>query len=300
MTRQPQILVISNTTSDGEMVGELLQKEFHQVEVCTDPDEYVRIFDRAGADVLVLAFQTLKSAERHYLGLLKHAVRMRGGLHRTILLCVREEVKEAYHLCRRQHFDDYVLFWPISHDPHRLYMAVHQASRAIAAAEKHGPHTGVFALRTHDVGAEEEQPITPETAPEASVPAASTASVPSRGGLVLLVDDDPFQQKLIAAALAGSGLTLEAASSPGEAFRYLERNVPDVILMDYELPEMSGLEITRRLRQSSRLVDVPVVMLTGHSTKEVAMGSLSAGAADFIVKPFERDTLLRKLRAQLP
>jgi len=290
MGRQPRILIISNTASDGEMVGELLQREFHQVEVCTDPNEYVHAFDSEGADVLVLAFQTLKSAERHYLGLLKHAARIHNGLHRSILLCVREEVKEAYHLCRRQYFDDYVLFWPISHDPHRLYMAVHQAWRAIAAAEKHGPHTGVFALRTHAVLSDE------SAIPN---PAAPAAEADSGAGLVLLVDDDPFQQKLIAAALAGSGLTLEAASSPAEAFRSLEHRVPDVILMDYELPEMTGLEITRRLRQSARLADVPVVMLTGHSTKEVAMGIMSAGAADFIVKPFERDTLLRKLRAQL-
>lgn len=296
MTEEARILVVSATTTDAEMIRELLLRDFGTVTALGNPERLVATFDRESPDILVLAFPAVQVAERYYLGLLRRSRCVREKPHRTILLCEREEVRKAYYLAREQHFDDYVVFWPLSFDPHRLQMSIHHAARAIAAAGRHGAHTGVFALRSHslaDLGAEAERR---EQAP-ASAARDHGSTAPLAAPIVLLVDDDPLQHKLIGAALAGTEFQLEAVVDAQAAFALLERAPPDVILMDFELPDMNGVEAIRRLRQSERFRDLPVLMVTGHSTREVAIGSLEVGAADFIVKPFQRESLLQKLRA---
>lgn len=283
------------------MIRDLLAREFEQVSSLGDPERIVEVFDRDSPDILVLAFPAVKSAERYYLGLLRRSRRVRERPHRTVVLCERDEVRQAYYLCRRQHFDDYVVFWPLSYDPHRLWMAVHHAAQAIAAALKHGAHTGVFALRAHDL-ANPGDPVPPAEPAAGAGDAAASPAAPGEAppaSTVLLVDDDPFQHTLIRGALVDTEFRLECVATPGEVFDHLRNSAPDVILMDFELPEMNGVEILRRLRRSRRWRDVPVVIVTGHSTREVAIRSLEAGAADFIVKPCEREALLRKLRAAI-
>jgi CheY-like chemotaxis protein len=69
-----------------------------------------------------------------------------------------------------------------------------------------------------------------------------------------------------------------------------------MILLDVDTPDIDGLETLRRHKQSPHLAGIPVVMVTGHSEKEVVVKCLEAGAADFAVKPLERLNLLKKVR----
>jgi len=69
--------------------------------------------------------------------------------------------------------------------------------------------------------------------------------------------------------------------------------------MDIELPDISGVEVTRRMKSVEQFADIPVVMITGHSERHLVVDSLKAGAADFVVKPFDKTTLLAKLRRLL-
>ena len=112
---------------------------------------------------------------------------------------------------------------------------------------------------------------------------------------LLLVDDDEMQHKLLARILANRELELIGAYSATEAWRKLRERRPDLILMDVKLPDLDGLEITRRLKSSPEFADIPVIMLTGQSGKNVVVESLKAGACDFVVKPFDRAGLLAKL-----
>lgn len=75
----------------------------------------------------------------------------------------------------------------------------------------------------------------------------------------------------------------------------LRRMRPDVILMDVMMPDLGGIEATRRLRGVPQFSNTHVVIMTGRSEKGIVMESLGAGATDFVVKPFERDTLLAKI-----
>jgi CheY-like chemotaxis protein len=113
--------------------------------------------------------------------------------------------------------------------------------------------------------------------------------------LILLIDDDPFQQRLVAQMLDGQPFELLCAGSGAEGLAVLRKRKPDLVLMDYALPDIDGIEATRRLKGVAQFAGIPVVMITGNSEKAVVVNSLKAGAADFIVKPIDGDKLLTKI-----
>jgi CheY-like chemotaxis protein len=114
--------------------------------------------------------------------------------------------------------------------------------------------------------------------------------------VVLIVDDDPFQQELLSLMLEPEGYQVRVASSGAEALRQLCRSPADFILMDFNLPDLNGIEVTKRLKGDPRLSAIPVIMITGNSERDVVVGSRKIGVADFIVKPVERSVILDKLR----
>lgn len=116
---------------------------------------------------------------------------------------------------------------------------------------------------------------------------------------VLLVDDDAFQHKLIGQMLASEPYRLLFASSGDEALSLLRTTVPDLILMDLMLPGIDGIETLRQLKAMPALGNVPVIMLTGRAEGPVVRDSLKAGARGFVVKPFDRSTLLGKVQGLL-
>ena len=293
MITTARVLIISDSSTDAEMLTELVSAEFSTVESSTDPDRYPRDVDRNRPEILVLAFRATSAAERHYLGILRHSQYASRQPHRTVLLCTKEDINEAYHLCRKQYFDDYVLFWPIGHDAPRLKMSIYQALSQMRAAAAHGAHTGVFAVRAHSTSERAERHEHGDRDDEPVIVA------PDSDPLIVLIDDDAFQHKIFERALAESGWRTAGAHSAEEAFEILERECPAAILMDFDMPDVNGVEMTRRLKSAERLRDVPIIMLTGHSTREIAFESLNAGAVDFIVKPFRREALLERIRHHL-
>ena len=117
---------------------------------------------------------------------------------------------------------------------------------------------------------------------------------------VLAVDDDGFQRGALERLLAGTRVDLSCASSGAQAFRAIRARRPDLVLVDVDLPDVSGMELTRRLKSVQPLAQIPIIMVTGESRRAVVLESVRAGAADFMVKPFCRSTLLDKLEAFLP
>lgn len=131
--RAARLLVASDVATDAEVVVKLLAEEFNDISTSIDPDHAVEDFERCQPQVLVLAFNTLEKAERWYLGLYRLGTNIQSIPHRTVILCSKDELRRTYDLCRRRYFDDYVLFWPMTHDAPRLRMSVHHALRASGA-----------------------------------------------------------------------------------------------------------------------------------------------------------------------
>lgn len=112
---------------------------------------------------------------------------------------------------------------------------------------------------------------------------------------VLVVDDDEFQHKLIGKMLMAEKFQLIFATSGFDALQILRKMRPDIILMDVMMPDMDGIETTRRLKAAPHLAKTPVIMVTGDSEGNVVIESLKAGASDFVVKPFTGATLIAKI-----
>lgn len=380
-----RILVATDSTDDAQQILRQLKDNFDQVKSSTDPDRSVQDFEDYRPDVLVLAFDNLDKAQRYYLGLYRLGQVLQQHTHRTVILCNRDEVKAVFDLCKKQYFDDYVLYWPHTFDGPRLAMSIWSACREMTALKSdvlrpaelvaHAKHVGDLdrllgkefkegerhladasrsLLRVEQevseaiddfsrrlvsptgsgtmvggdeaqlmleieelkkkqlaqvrrVGASTVEPVNAwarglrsQVEPALIGARATTAKLSKVKLLVMVVEDDPLAIRMVELMLDKEVYEVAFASSGPEAFAQLRRIRPDVILMDIRLPGQDGMELTRRLKASPDLTDIPVVMMTGDARRETLAGSVAAGAVAFIVKPFTRESLIKHLEKVLP
>jgi DNA-binding response OmpR family regulator/DNA-binding CsgD family transcriptional regulator len=119
---------------------------------------------------------------------------------------------------------------------------------------------------------------------------------------ILIVDDDPRQLKMLTGHLIDSnpGLKLLIATNGKSGLEIAVRNKPDLILLDWEMPEMDGLEVVRRLNADETTHGIPVIMVTGvHNDVQKLTEALDAGALDFINKPYSGVELVARVKAQI-
>lgn len=117
------------------------------------------------------------------------------------------------------------------------------------------------------------------------------------GERILVVDDEKMIRWTIARALGDSGYAIEEASSGAEALAAIEREVPDLVLLDYKLPDKTGVEVLREIRRATP--EVPVILITAFGTLEGAVAAMREGAYDYRSKPFEIDDLMLTVRRAL-
>jgi two-component system chemotaxis response regulator CheY len=117
---------------------------------------------------------------------------------------------------------------------------------------------------------------------------------------ILVVDDQQPMRKTIAYILRQAGLrNIDFAEDGEEAWRSLNHGSFDLVLLDWNMPRMSGLELLGRIRQSEEYGNLPVVMITAEANEEHVLAAINAGVTNYIVKPFAPDTLLKKMREAL-
>jgi two-component system phosphate regulon response regulator PhoB len=116
---------------------------------------------------------------------------------------------------------------------------------------------------------------------------------------ILVVEDEPAIQELIAVSLARNGYEVRRAASADETYRAVSDALPDVILLDWMLPDTPGPVIARRLRSDARTREVPIIMLTARAGDEDKVAGLESGADDYITKPFSPRELEARIQAVL-
>jgi len=116
------------------------------------------------------------------------------------------------------------------------------------------------------------------------------------GALVLVVEDEPQMRRFIHASLSAHGYQVGEAANGTEALALATSRNPDVVLMDLGLPDMDGIDLTRRLREWSR---VPVIVISARGREADKVSALDAGADDYLTKPFGVDELLARIRVAL-
>ncbi len=116
---------------------------------------------------------------------------------------------------------------------------------------------------------------------------------------ILVVEDEPAIQELIQINLELGGYRVLLESSAEDAIRLVQNELPDLALLDWMLPGMSGIELARKLRSDSRTKSLPIILLTARGEEEDKLRGLATGADDYMVKPFSLKELEARIKAVL-
>ena len=122
---------------------------------------------------------------------------------------------------------------------------------------------------------------------------------PAVGKSVLLVEDEAAIREMVQLALSRAGFEIRAVADAVHAEREIEQSRPDLILLDWMLPGVSGLEFARRLRQRDSTRNIPLIMLTAKGEESDRLSGFDAGADDYVVKPFSVKELVARICAVL-
>ena len=332
----PSILIATDSAKDAQLIEWQLTKDYKNIFVSIRSQSPKQDFDKHQPNILVFAFADVAKAEAYYVELYQNSDLVANYAHRTILLCNKEEVDLAYQACKKDHFDDYVLYWPTPADNNQLPMAIYRAQLNLEIATTYAANRDInklFFQRSNldskfndyinqaqkhittinqllqDVNYQHLpallqtisqlkswlQELSSQHEPHIEVVRLLKDATKKIPYSILVVDDDKLAQNLIKAALAKENYTVIFAANGFEALMLLRKQRPDLILMDMNMPEIDGLEVTRRIKASELLAAIPIIMVTGNNTKIDVMNCLKAGASDYIVKPINREILLDKI-----
>ncbi|WP_320819810.1 phosphate regulon transcriptional regulator PhoB [Thalassolituus sp.] len=119
------------------------------------------------------------------------------------------------------------------------------------------------------------------------------------GGYILVVDDEPAICDLICTSLEMAGFKSRRSANGMLAHQMIVNDRPDLVLLDWMMPMLSGIELTQRLKRDPRTQDLPVILLTARGDEDDRVRGLEAGADDYIVKPFSPREMIARIRSVL-
>ncbi|WP_436520833.1 response regulator transcription factor [Actinoplanes sp. HUAS TT8] len=114
---------------------------------------------------------------------------------------------------------------------------------------------------------------------------------------VLVVDDDPTVLEIVETVLRSGGLDVATSRNGRDGLRAAHEHVPDIAVLDVTMPDMTGLEMCRALRDDAETANVPIILLTGRGQWLDVASGFDAGADDYLVKPFTAQDLLTRVEA---
>jgi two-component system alkaline phosphatase synthesis response regulator PhoP len=116
---------------------------------------------------------------------------------------------------------------------------------------------------------------------------------------ILLVEDDPALRKLLKEALPESIFVIDIAETGREGLDAIVKRKPDLILLDWNLPDLNGFEVCKYIKQNKDCAHIPIIMVTAYSELNRKVSALDVGADDYITKPFEIEELIARVKAVL-
>ncbi|MBT3917025.1 MAG: phosphate regulon transcriptional regulator PhoB [Rhodospirillaceae bacterium] len=116
---------------------------------------------------------------------------------------------------------------------------------------------------------------------------------------ILIVEDEPPLIEVLRYNLESEGFVTLVATDGEEALLLVEEENPDLVILDWMLPELSGIDVCRRLRETKKFKTIPIIMLTARGEESDKISGLDAGADDYVVKPFSPSELIARVRAVL-
>ena len=116
---------------------------------------------------------------------------------------------------------------------------------------------------------------------------------------VLLVEDEPAQRELLAYNLEAEGFDVITADNGEDGLILVDENDPDLIVLDWMMPQLSGIEVCRRLKSTSKTRQIPVIMLSARAEEVDRVRGLETGADDYVVKPYSVIELMARVKVHL-
>ncbi len=116
---------------------------------------------------------------------------------------------------------------------------------------------------------------------------------------VLIVEDEPAQREVLAYNLEAEGFAVSQAQNGEEALLLIDEDAPDIIVLDWMMPNLSGIEICRRIKIKPETRSIPVIMLSARAEEVDRVRGLETGADDYVVKPYSVLELMARVRSQL-
>src|SRR4051812_11205637 len=117
--------------------------------------------------------------------------------------------------------------------------------------------------------------------------------------IVLVVDDIQKNIQVVGGILNAAGFEVMPATSGAQAFERIKRQLPDLILLDFMMPDVNGIEVCRQLKSNPVTKKIPVIFLTASNEMEHLVQAFEVGAVDYVTKPFQADELLARVRTHL-
>ncbi|HEV7405277.1 MAG TPA: response regulator [Chthoniobacteraceae bacterium] len=112
---------------------------------------------------------------------------------------------------------------------------------------------------------------------------------------ILIAEDEKISRRLLETTLAGSGFAVTVAEDGAQAWEAMQQEYFPVLITDFQMPEMDGYELSRRIREANAEQYTYVILLTAQGSKADYFGAISAGVDDFLMKPFDEDLLAARL-----
>ena len=116
---------------------------------------------------------------------------------------------------------------------------------------------------------------------------------------ILLVEDNEVNRRLAGFLLRSHGYQVREATTAAAAFEMVEKDRPDLIVMDIQLPGMDGLEITKKLKEQPATANIPVIAVTSYAMKGDREKALAAGCAGYVTKPIDKNTFIQEVAAHV-
>lgn len=116
---------------------------------------------------------------------------------------------------------------------------------------------------------------------------------------ILVVDDEVAICDMLRLALETAGFSVSVAYNGKRAWQIINEQMPDLLVLDWMMPEMTGIELTRRIKQDPDLQSLPIIMLTARGEEDSKITGLESGADDYVTKPFSTRELVSRIRALL-
>lgn len=130
-----------------------------------------------------------------------------------------------------------------------------------------------------------------------SEPGSETANMPKH--TILIVEDEPAIRQMLHFNLTRAGFNVLEAPTSTAAHAHLSRGAPSLMLVDWMLPDISGLELTRSIKSDPEFSEIPIIMLTAKSQEQDKIAGLDGGADDYVTKPFSPRELVSRINALL-